>query len=104
MDLQDEVLVSGSLDNKIQVWNMKSGSQLFEFSHEDKVWCVKIVENMIVSCGDKTLRIWNLADGNLLHKLHLPSWCKNFDLNSENTLMAVAHYGGVSIWDFSILQ
>ena len=55
---------------------------------------------MIVTCGDTTVRIWNLENGKLLHKLKLPSWCKNFDLNSEKTLLAVAHQQGVSIWDF----
>ena len=101
MDIDDEVLVSGSTDNKIQVWNMASSSKLFEVSHDGDVWCVKIVGKMIVSCGDKTVRIWSLEDGTLLHKLQLPSWCDNFDLNSEKTLLAVAHTEGVSIWDFS---
>ena len=101
MDIDDEVLVSGSTDNKIQVWNMASSSKLFEVSHDGDVWCVKIVGKMIVSCGDKTVRIWSLEDGTLLHKLQLPSWCWSFDLNSEKTLLAVALDRGVSIWDFA---
>ena len=100
MDIDNEVLVSGSEDKKIQVWNMTSGSQLFEVDSKVKNYCVKVVGKMIVSCGDKTVRIWNLQDGKLLHKLQLPSWCYNFDLNSEKSLLAVADYEGVSIWDF----
>ena len=98
--MYNEVLISGSKDNKIRVWNMTSDRQLFEASHESTVWCVKIINKMIISSGDKTVRIWNLEDGKLLHKLKLPSWCNNFDLNSEKTILAVAHHEGVSIWDF----
>ena len=101
MDIDNEVLVSGSGDNKIQVWKMTSSSQLFEGAHEDVVECVKVVDNLVLSCADKTLRIWNLRGGNLLQKLHLPQWCRNFDLNSEKTVLAIAHDEGVSIWDYS---
>ena len=79
---------------------MTSGSQLFEVAHDNKVWCVTVVGKMVISCGDKTVRIWNLKDGKLLHKLQLSGWCRNFDLNSGKTILAVAHHEGVSIWDF----
>ena len=65
------------------------------------VWCVKIVDKLVLSCGDKSIQSWNLEDGKLLHKLQLPDWCYNFDLNSEKSLLAVAHESGVSIWNFS---
>ena len=58
---------------------------------------------MIVSCGDKTVRLWNLKNGKLLRKLQLPYLCRCFDLNSDETLLAVAHLKGVEIWDFSSL-
>ena len=101
VDIDNEVLVSGSEDKKVQVWNMTSSSQLFEVAHEGKVFCVKVVGKLVLSCGGKTVRIWNLKDGKLLHKLHLPNLCNNFDLNAEKTLLAIAHSDGVSIWDFS---
>ena len=47
------------------------------------------------------IRIWDLTDGKLLK---LPDWCNNFDLDSERTLLAVAHEKGVSIWNFSSLS
>ena len=100
IDIDNEILVSGSKDKKVQVWNLATDSKLFEASHEDIVHCVKVVGKMIVSCGDKTVRIWNLENGKLLHKLQLPGWCWDFDINSEKTLLAVALYEGVSLWDF----
>ena len=82
---------------------MKTDVKLFQVAHE--VYCVKIVEKMLLSCGDTTVRFWNLEDGTPLNTLHLDtgSWCNNFDLNSESTLLAVAHYKGVSIYNFSSL-
>ena len=61
---------------------------------------MKIVDKSFVPYGNKTVRIWNLKDGSLLHELKLPGQCNNFDLNSERTLLAVAHNKGVSIWNF----
>ena len=99
VDIESEVLVSGSNDFKVKVWNMTSNSQLFEALHDGHVHCVKIVGKMIVSCGGTTAQIRNL-EGKLLHKLQIPNWCHNFDLNSEKTLLAIAHAEGISIWDF----
>ena len=64
---------------------------------------MKIVDKSLVSCGDKTIRIWNLTDGTLLHELRLPGLCNNFDLNNERTLLAIAHSKGVSTLDFQNL-
>ena len=100
VDIENEILVSGSNDFKAQVWNMTSGSQLFEALHDGHVHCVEVLGKMIMSCGGTTLQIRNLEDGKLLHKLQIPNWCHNFDLNSEKTLLAIAHAEGVSIWDF----
>ena len=45
-----------------------------------------------------------VVDGELLHTLYLPGSCNTFDLNKENTLLAVAHQYGVWIWNFSTLD
>ena len=103
MDIHNEILVSGSLDKKIQVWNLETNRKLFEVAHDSVVWSVKIVNERFLSCGDKTVRIWSLKDGKLLHILSLSDWCHSFDLNSEKTLLAVADATEVSIWDFSNL-
>ena len=62
---------------------------------------MKIVDKMVISCGDTTVRMWSLPHGKLLHTLDLPDSCTDFDLNSESTLLAVAHAIGVSIYDLS---
>lgn len=80
---------------------MTTSVKLFEGVHDDEVWCVKIVDKVVISCGYKAIRIWELNNGKQLHKLDLPSFCNNFDLNTDETLLAVAHEKGVSIWNFS---
>ena len=80
---------------------MKTNSKLFEFPHDDLINLVKIVGKLIVTCADKTVRIWSLENGELLDKLQLADACTSFDLNSDQTLMVVAHHKGVSIWNFS---
>ena len=102
--MQNFILASGSMDDKIQVWNMKTNAKLFEVAHDYDVHCVKIVDNRLVSCGDQTIRFWKLKNGNLLRTLYLPSWCNNFDLNSDSTLLAISHQKGVSIYDFQNLM
>lgn len=101
VDIQNEVVASGSLDNKVQAWNMTSGKKLIEVAHENDVFCIKLVHERLLSCGDKTVRVWSLQDGSELHKFQHSSWCNNFDLNFDETLLAVAHSGGLTIWDFS---
>ena len=83
---------------------MKTHSKLTEVAHTEMVYCVKIVDKLLVTCGDTTVRIWNITDGKQLHKLQLLGWCSTFDLNSDRTLLAVAHQHGVSIYNFSSLS
>ena len=80
---------------------MKTNAQLFSVSHNDQVNCVKIVDELLVTCGENTVRFWKVENGDPLDTLYLPNWCHNFDLNSEQTLLAVAHRNGVSIYKFS---
>ena len=103
VDVHNEKVVSGSSDYKIQVWNMSTNSKLFELRDEGTVIGVKIVDKSLISCGSKAVRIWSLEDGKLLKKLRLPNWCRNIDLNSERTILAVGFYNGVVIYDFSTL-
>ena len=100
MDIENDTLVSGSKDSTVQVWSLATHSKLFEATHGGYVYCVKVVDKTIISCGSKTVQIWNLEDGELLHKLQLPGWCWNCDMNWKKTLLAVGLHNGVSLWDF----
>ena len=104
IDIENELLASGSNDKKVKIWNMKQNVQLIEVAHEFQVSCVKLVEKSLVSCGESTtIRIWNITSNEQLHMIQLSGFCTNFDMNSERTLLAVAQSNGVSIWSFSNL-
>ena len=47
VDVQDDIVVSGSKDSKIHVWNMATNQKMFELAHEGIVWCVQIVDKKI---------------------------------------------------------
>ena len=104
IDIQKSILASGSFDHLVQVWNIEKQIKLYEVDHGHAVYCVKIVDELLLASGGIMVKIWNLKSGNLLHKLQLPNMLCNFDLDPQNTLLAVAHYHGVSIWDFSSLK
>ncbi|OYD96523.1 hypothetical protein CDG76_07035 [Nostoc sp. 'Peltigera membranacea cyanobiont' 210A] len=62
-----QFLVSGSNDNTIKVWNLKSGKEIFTLSgHSGQVnsVAVSLDSQTLVSCSyDKTIKIWNLKTG-----------------------------------------
>ena len=82
---------------------MTTHTKVLEVAHTGKVWCVEIVDKWLVSCGpgEKAIRFWSLQNGEEVTKLKLSGECRNFELNSKRTRMAVAHNSGVEIWDFA---
>ena len=80
---------------------MRTKEKLWQFQHEGKVYCVQLHENFVITCSaDKTTRIWNLDNGQEVHKLSHPGRSWNFDLSPNQTLLAVASDTAVVLWDF----
>lgn len=67
------LLVSGSLDETLRVWNWQTGQALYTLpAHDRGVNCVAIGSGgqVLASCGDDaTVKIWNLSNRLLLHIL-----------------------------------
>ena len=67
------LLVSGSLDDTVRVWDWQTGQALYTLpAHDRGVNCVAIGSGgqVLVSCGDDaTIKVWNLSDRTLLHIL-----------------------------------
>ena len=77
------------LDNK-QVGQMKhDGAVLGTVLHKDMV---------ITASVDKKVRVLETRTGKLLHTLTHLAGCVNVDINPDKTLLAVAHYDGVTLW------
>ncbi|MBW4616528.1 MAG: WD40 repeat domain-containing protein [Desmonostoc vinosum HA7617-LM4] len=68
-----QMLVSGSSDNKIRLWNPRTGDPLRTLSnHEGDVKAIAISPDgqLLLSGGaDKTIKIWHLITGKVLHTL-----------------------------------
>lgn len=65
------LLVSGSLDNCVKVWDLEKGScARTMFGHIEGVWSVDADRLRIVSAShDRSLKIWDRATGRCMHTL-----------------------------------
>ena len=82
--------------------DMKAKKELFRLEHDNYVYWVSFHNDLIISSShDKTTRIWNKSNGEQLHSLMHEGKCETFDINTNGTLIAVAHAEGVSIWSLA---
>lgn len=66
-------VISGSSDNTIKIWNLKTGQEIFTLTgHTDKVNVVALTpdgKRLISGSSDKSIKIWNLETGEELFTL-----------------------------------
>jgi F-box/WD-40 domain protein MET30 len=64
-------LVTGSLDNTLRMFNLRTGEcQRTFFGHVEGVWCLAVDSLRVVSgAHDKTMRIWDRNTGQCMHTL-----------------------------------
>ena len=102
MCVQGNLIASGSTDKSTQVWNMQTRTKLWQFQHEDKVFCVQLHENWLITCSlDKSTRIWDLGDGKQIHKLEQSGRCVNLDISPNKSLLAIASDYELVLVDFA---
>ena len=100
VQVKNNLVISASFDKTVQVWNMERHEKLWEFDHGDKVWSLTLRDNQVITCcGDKSVRVLALESGKELHRLEHPGACKNADLSPNQSLLAVACYSAVILWD-----
>ena len=61
-----EILASGSADETIKIWNLKSGAQIKELYDSNNVMSVAFSpdgKTLASVNGDKTIKIWNVDGG-----------------------------------------
>ncbi|WP_420839055.1 protein kinase domain-containing protein [Argonema antarcticum] len=86
-----QLLASGSLDDKIKIWNLQSGELLQTLTgHAKAINSLAISPDgkILVSCGDDdTVKIWDLCSGKLLHTLN--------EHNRDVTSVAISSNGQI---------
>ncbi len=58
-----KIIVSGSEDKTIKVWNLETGKTHTLTGHDGEVWSVSITDNgktIVSGSEDKTIKVWNL--------------------------------------------
>ncbi|WP_035985806.1 serine/threonine-protein kinase [Leptolyngbya sp. KIOST-1] len=101
---QQPLLVSGSLDDSLRIWNWQSGDLLHSLrGHARGVNDVAIDQRgqLMVSCGDDaTVKIWDVGSGTLRHTLkgHLRD-VTAIALGSTNCLASASEDGTLKLWN-----
>jgi F-box/WD-40 domain protein MET30 len=95
------LIVSGSLDNTIKVWDCKTGKcEKTLFGHMDGVWTVDADSLRIVSGSrDKTIKVWDVTTGLLIFEAQ--NDCSvNSCILTDTMLICCDSQGLVTIRDF----
>lgn len=101
-----QILVSGSNDNTIKIWNMHTGKSLHTLSgHSRGVNSIAISRDgrtLASGSDDKTIKIWNLLTGKLLRTLngHSDLVASVAFSPNEQILASGSSDGTINLWDY----
>ncbi|MGB5974704.1 MAG: protein kinase, partial [Nodosilinea sp.] len=102
---QQSVLVSGSLDDTLRIWNWQSGDLLHSLKgHARGVNDVAIDRygQLLVSCGDDAVvKVWNLGDGTLKYLLKGHMRDVTAIALGSSTLASASEDGTLKLWNLS---
>lgn len=72
VDPKRQILISGSDDKTINIWNYETGQLIKTLKDQGEVTCLQInpINNLLISgSGDKTVKLWSLKDWKLVKTL-----------------------------------
>ncbi|KAI0050014.1 WD40 repeat-like protein [Auriscalpium vulgare] len=96
------LLVSGSLDNTIKVWDVETGKTLRTlFGHIEGVWAVASDKMRLVSGShDRTIKVWSRDDGRCVATLAGHTGAVTCLALGEDQIVSGSDDGDVRIWSF----
>ncbi|OSC97658.1 WD40 repeat-like protein [Trametes coccinea BRFM310] len=100
---QKPVLISGSLDNTIKIWDIESGKvQRTLFGHIEGVWAVASDKLRLVSGShDRTIKVWSREEGNCTATLVGHRGAVTCLALGEDKIVSGSDDGDVRVWSFS---
>ncbi|KAI8340413.1 WD40-repeat-containing domain protein [Blakeslea trispora] len=101
---ENPIVVSGSLDNTIKIWDMRTGACIRTlFGHVEGVWSLAYDTLRIASGShDKTVRVWDLGSGRCMHALEGHNGPVTAVALSDTKIVSTSDDGDIRIWDFGV--
>ncbi|TFY54899.1 hypothetical protein EVG20_g9520 [Dentipellis fragilis] len=96
------VLVSGSLDNTIKLWDVDTGKTMRTlFGHIEGVWAVASDKMRLVSGShDRTIKLWSLEEGRCMTTLVGHMGAVTCLALGEDKIVSGSDDGDIRIWSF----
>ncbi|KAI0350109.1 WD40 repeat-like protein [Trametes cingulata] len=100
---QKPVLISGSLDNTIKIWDIDTGKvQRTLFGHIEGVWAVASDKLRLVSGShDRTIKVWSREEGHCTATLVGHRGAVTCLALGEDKIVSGSDDGDVRVWSFS---